>query len=99
MAEPLGTKKHSLSDHLMGEGGLHSHAEGEYDHDHDHDEPGDYDLENDSLWLQDHITLVSVGIDIASSGTQVIFSRVYMRRPPQEPTGPDFGAKPETLPH
>ncbi|MGZ5041682.1 MAG: hypothetical protein ACXWBQ_13145, partial [Usitatibacter sp.] len=62
MAEPLGTKKHSLVDHLMGEGGLHAHAEGEYDHDHDHDDSGEYDLENDALWQQDHITLVSVGI-------------------------------------
>ncbi len=97
MAEPLGTKKHSLSDHLMGEGGLHSHAEGEYDHDHDHDEPGDYDLENDSLWLQDHITLVSVGIDIGSSGTQVIFSRVYMRRLAEELTSRYFVVKRETL--
>ena len=97
MAEPLGTKKHSLVDHLMGEGGLHAHAEGEYDHDHDHDDIGDYDLENDSLWLQDHITLVSVGIDIGSSGTQVIFSRVYMRRLAEELTSRYFVVKRETL--
>ena len=32
-------------------------------------------LENNPLWQQDHITLVCVGIDIGSSGTQVIFSR------------------------
>ena len=76
MAEPIGAKKHTLLDHMMGEGGMHSHADGEYDHDHDHDDVGDYDLENDSLWIQDHITLVCVGIDIGSSGTQVIFSRV-----------------------
>ncbi|HSW82880.1 MAG TPA: hypothetical protein VLH12_05360, partial [Usitatibacter sp.] len=80
MAEPIGQKKHSLADHLMGEGGLHVHAEGDYDHDHDHDDFGDHDLENDALWQQDHLQLVSVGIDIGSSGTQVIFSRVYMRR-------------------
>ena len=95
MAEPLGTKKHSLVDHLMGEGGMHAHAEGEYDH--DHDDIGDYDLENDSLWLQDHITLVSVGIDIGSSGTQVIFSRVYMRRLAEELTSRYFVVKRETL--
>jgi ethanolamine utilization protein EutA (predicted chaperonin) len=80
MAEPIGSKKHSLLDHLMGEGGIHVHGEGDYDHDHDHDDLGEHDLENDSLWLQDHIQLVSVGIDIGSSGTQVIFSRVQMRR-------------------
>ena len=97
MAEPLGTRKHALVDHLMGEGGMHEHAEGEYDHDHDHDDIGDYDLENDSLWLQDHITLVSVGIDIGSSGTQVIFSRVYMRRLAEELTSRYFVVKRETL--
>ena len=97
MPEPLDTKKHSLLDHLMGEGGLHSHTEGEYDHDHDHDDIGDHDLENDSLWLQDHITLVSVGIDIGSSGTQVIFSRIYMRRLSEELTSRYFVVKRETL--
>ena len=50
------------------------------EHDHDHDDFGDHDLENDALWLQDHLQLVSVGIDIGSSGTQVIFSRVQLRR-------------------
>ena len=97
MAEPLGQKKHSLVDHLMGEGGLHSHAEGEYDHDHDHDDFGDHDLENDALWQQDHLTLVSVGIDIGSSGTQVIFSRVYMRRMAEALTSRYFVVKRETL--
>ena len=29
MAEPIGTKKHSLLDHMMGEGGLHVHGEGD----------------------------------------------------------------------
>ncbi len=97
MAEPLGTKKHSLLDHLMGEGGMHSHVEGEYDHDHDHDDIGEYDLENDALWIQDHITLVCVGIDIGSSGTQVIFSRVYMRRLAEDLTSRYFVVKRETL--
>ena len=96
MAEPIG-KKHTLLDHMMGEGGMHSHAEGEYDHDHDHDDLGDYDLENDSLWIQDHITLVCVGIDIGSSGTQVIFSRVYMRRLAEDLTSRYFVVKRETL--
>ncbi|HET9577383.1 MAG TPA: ethanolamine ammonia-lyase reactivating factor EutA [Usitatibacter sp.] len=97
MAEPIGAKKHTLLDHMMGEGGMHSHAEGEYDHDHDHDDLGDYDLENDSLWIQDHITLVCVGIDIGSSGTQVIFSRIYMRRLAEDLTSRYFVVKRETL--
>jgi ethanolamine utilization protein EutA len=97
MAEPIGTKKHSLLDHMMGEGGLHTHAEGEYDHDHDHDDLGGYDPENDSLWLQDHIQLVSVGIDIGSSGTQVIFSRVSMRRMSEDLSSRYFVVNRETL--
>jgi ethanolamine utilization protein EutA len=97
MAEPLGTKKHSLLDHMMGADGIHVHEGDEFDHDHDHDDIGEYNLENDSLWLQDHITLVSVGIDIGSSGTQVIFSRVYMRRLSEELTSRYFVVKRETL--
>ena len=97
MAEPIGQKKHSLLDHLMGADGAHEHAEGDYDHDHDHDDFGDYDVENDALFQQDHITLVSVGIDIGSSGTQVIFSRVYMRRLSEELTSRYFVVKRETL--
>jgi ethanolamine utilization protein EutA len=98
MAEPLGAKKpHTLADHLMGEDGVHSHAEGDFDHDHDHDDFGEYDPENDALWLQDHITLVSVGIDIGSSGTQVIFSRVHMRRMSEDLTSRYFVVKRETL--
>jgi ethanolamine utilization protein EutA len=98
MAEPLGPKKkHSLLDHMMGVDGTHAHAEGDYDHDHDHDDVGDYDVENDALWQQDHIQLVSVGIDIGSSGTQVIFSRVYMRRLAEDLTSRYFVVKRETL--
>ena len=37
-------------------------------------------LEDNPIWLQDHVTLISVGIDIGSSGTQVIFSRINLRR-------------------
>jgi ethanolamine utilization protein EutA len=97
MAEPLGKPKHTILDHLQGAGGVHSHEEGDFDHDHDHDDIGEYDVENDALWQQDHITLVSVGIDIGSSGTQVIFSRVYMRRLSEELTSRYFVVKRETL--
>ncbi len=97
MAEPIGAKKHSLADHMMGAEGAHSHAEGDYDHDHDHDDFGEYDLEQDALWQQDHIQLVSVGIDIGSSGTQVIFSRVSMRRLAEDLTSRYFVVKRETL--
>ena len=88
---------HTLQDHLMGEGGVHTHAEGEFDHDHDHDDMGEWSPENDSLWLQDHIELVSVGIDIGSSGTQVIFSRVHMQRMSEDLSSRYFVVKRETL--
>jgi len=97
MAEPIGKPKHSLLDHMMGVDGVHAHDEGDFDHDHDHDDIGEYDLEHDSLWLADHIQLVSVGIDIGSSGTQVIFSRVYMRRLAEDLTSRYFVVKRETL--
>jgi ethanolamine utilization protein EutA len=97
MAEPIGTKKHTLLDHLMAADAVHVHGDGEYDHDHDHDDLGGYDLEHDSLWLQDHIQLVSVGIDIGSSGTQVIFSRVQMRRLAEDLTSRYFVVNRETL--
>jgi ethanolamine utilization protein EutA (predicted chaperonin) len=97
MAEPIGAKKHTLLDHLMAADAVHVHGEGEYDHDHDHDDLGGYDLENDALWQQDHIQLVSVGIDIGSSGTQVIFSRVQMRRLAEDLTSRYFVVNRETL--
>jgi ethanolamine utilization protein EutA len=94
MATPA--KKHTLEDHLAGEDGLHSHDELS-DHDHDHDDFGGFDPQTDALWLQDHLTLLSVGIDIGSSGTQVIFSRVHMRRLSEELTSRYFVVGRETL--
>ena len=95
MREGKEDKGHTLQDHLMGEGGVHTHAEGEFDH--DHDDLGDWSPENDSLWLQDHIELTSVGIDIGSSGTQVIFSRLHMQRMSEELSSRYFVVRRETL--
>jgi ethanolamine utilization protein EutA len=51
------------------------------DHYHDDDDYDlDFDPEIDGLWQADNVDLTSVGIDIGSSGTQVIFSLVRMRR-------------------
>ena len=73
-------KRHSLDDHLYGQGFDHVHEEGEdADHDHDHFEDAG-PLEENPLWIADHVTLKSVGIDIGSSGTQVIFSELKLRR-------------------
>src|ERR671933_292186 len=68
---------HSLADHGMGADLYHVH-EGDADHDHFDGDPDD--LENNPIWIQDHVTLKSVGIDIGSSGTQVIFSKINLRR-------------------
>src|SRR5215510_12470220 len=77
---------------------MHSHDDGEADHDHDHDDPGgEYDPTASSLWAQDHIELVSVGIDIGSAGTQVIFSRVQLRRLAEELTSRYFVVQRETI--
>jgi ethanolamine utilization protein EutA len=80
MADADNDKKpgHTLADHDFGEDLDHVH-DGDADHDHDHFVPKGAS-EDDALWLQDHVSLVSVGIDIGSAGTQVIFSHLELRR-------------------
>ena len=70
--------RHTLADHGFGEDLDHVH-DGDADHDHGHFAP-DGAVEENPIWLQDHVSLVSVGIDIGSAGTQVIFSRLELRR-------------------
>src|ERR1700761_9174187 len=71
---------HTLADHLYGRDVVHAHLD-DTDHDHDHDiEADDGPIEDNPLWRQDNVSLTTVGIDIGSSGTQVIFSRVHLRR-------------------
>lgn len=67
---------HSIEDHALGALFAHVHAPGaEHDHDHDHDGmdllPGG---------TADDVALVSIGIDIGSSGTQVAFARLTLER-------------------
>lgn len=69
---------HNMAEHALGQYLYHEH-DGEADHDHDDFEP-DGPLEENPLWIQDNVTLTSVGIDIGSSGTQVIFSKIHLRR-------------------
>jgi ethanolamine utilization protein EutA len=77
---------HALEDHSFGRDLTHSHLPGvEYDHDHD-DFESHGPIEQNPIWIQDHITLTSVGIDIGSAGTQVIFSRLNLRRPGEDLT-------------
>lgn len=95
---PEAKKPHTLEDHLLGVDAMHTHEEGDTDHDHDHDDlGGDYDPTTSSLWAQDNITLLSVGIDIGSAGTQVIFSRVQLRRLSEQLTSRYFVVGRETL--
>jgi ethanolamine utilization protein EutA len=89
--------KHGLADHAMGEALAHRHDDGDaFDHDHDafEDEGA---LEDNPLWQQDHVTLTTVGIDIGSSGTQVIFSRIVLRRLAEDLTSRYYVVKRETL--
>src|SRR5260370_7201670 len=100
---------HTVADHLLGQDVVHEH-DGDADHDHDHFEfDSDERLEENPIWIQDHVTLVTVGIDIGSAGTPGIFSRTNPRRhggdPPHRyhplsahpPVPPP--ARPPPLPH
>lgn len=87
-------KPHSLADHRLGLDLDHVH-DGFADHDHDFPDEGP--LEQNPLWRQDRVTLTSVGIDIGSSGTQVIFSRVHLRRLGEDLSSRYYVAARETL--
>jgi ethanolamine utilization protein EutA len=90
-------RSHTLADHLLGRDVVHEH-EGDADHDHDHFEVDpDERLEENPIWMQDHVTLLTVGIDIGSSGTQVIFSRINLRRYGEDLTSRYYVVSRETL--
>src|ERR1700722_15302048 len=101
MSDPAEKKTggHTLADHLYGQNIVHEHGE-DSDHDHDHDydfENDDVPLEDNPLWRQDNVSLMTVGIDIGSSGTQVIFSRVNLRRLAGDLTSRYYVVSRETL--
>jgi ethanolamine utilization protein EutA len=88
---------HTLADHLLGRDFVHEH-DGDADHDHDHFDLDENErLEDNPIWIQDHVTLVTVGIDIGSSGTQVIFSRINLRRYGEDLTSRYYVVSRETL--
>jgi len=90
--------RHTLQDHLYGADSEHRHDEdSDHDHDHDHDELAPGSLEANPLWVHDNIALTSVGIDIGSAGTQVIFSRLHMRRLGEDLQSRYFVVNRETL--
>ncbi len=89
--------RHTLTDHVLGQDFAHEH-DGDADHDHDHFERDAHvPLEENPIWIQDHVTLVTVGIDIGSSGTQVIFSRINLRRYGEDLTSRYYVVSRETL--
>src|SRR5207245_11197971 len=89
---------HSHSDHVHGHDHDHCHdGDDTADHDHDHFSCEEVSPEDSPLWAQDHVSLRSVGIDIGSSGTQVIFSRIDLRRMGEELSSRYFVVSRETL--
>jgi ethanolamine utilization protein EutA len=89
--------QHNLTDHLLGANVVHEHDEySDHDHDH-HDFDDDGPIEQNPIWMQDHVTLTSVGIDIGSAGTQVIFSRINLRRYGEDLTSRYYVVSRETL--
>ncbi|MBD0735631.1 ethanolamine ammonia-lyase reactivating factor EutA [Streptomyces sp. CBMA29] len=67
------------------------------DHDHVHDEDAVDPIEDNPIWRQDNVELRSVGMDIGSSGTQVVFSRLHLRRISEDLTSRYVVVRRETL--
>ena len=86
--------RHTVADHSLGADLAHVH---DGDADHDHDDFVDGPVEDNPLWIADNVTLTSVGIDIGSAGTQVIFSKVHLRRLSEELTSRYYVVGRETL--
>lgn len=77
MADEKSPKSHTIDDHMFGDFFAHEHG---HDADHDHDDIDPGPLQENPIWLRDNVALTSVGIDIGSSGTQVIFSTIHLQR-------------------
>jgi ethanolamine utilization protein EutA (predicted chaperonin) len=93
--DPKKTAGHTVADHLYGADLAHVH-DAESDHDHDWFDETER-LEDNPLWIQDHVTLHSVGIDIGSAGTQVVFSRINLRRMGEDLSSRYYVVSRETL--
>jgi ethanolamine utilization protein EutA len=93
--DPPAKRTHTLQDHQYGQDFDHTH-DGDSDHDHD-DFVDDGSPERNPIWIQDNVTLTSVGIDIGSAGTQVIFSQLNLRRMGEDLSSRYFVVSRETL--
>ena len=69
------------------------------DHHHDHDHDALSPIEENPIWQQDNVILHSVGMDVGSSGTQVVFSRLHLRRIGEELTSRYIVVRRDTLYH
>lgn len=49
-------------------------------HNHNHDEQQPAEEEEHPLWKLDTVTLISVGIDVGTATSQIVFSRLVLRR-------------------
>jgi ethanolamine utilization protein EutA len=59
----------------------HYHPDPDHTPDGHHVEPEfEGPIEEHPLWQRDNVTLSSVGIDIGSAGTQILFSKMHLRR-------------------
>lgn len=74
-ADPPKRPLHSLADHRFGQFVDHEHMPGE-DADHEHDNTDGMLVEGEKPELE----LVSIGVDVGSSGTQVAISRLFLER-------------------
>src|SRR5262249_60625209 len=63
--EPETKSRHTVADHVLGLDLAHTH-DGYADHDHDF--PDELPLEENPIWIADHVTRTTVGIDIDSPG-------------------------------
>lgn len=71
-------------DHKHEDSHDHNHVH-EHGHNHDHDdhiESPDLEgpIEDHPLWQRDNVILQSVGIDVGSAGTQILFSLLHLQR-------------------
>lgn len=90
MADPnIPPSRHSLGDHQLGLDSDHDH-DGDHDHDHDH-------FNGDAIDAAHSVRLTSIGVDVGSSGTQVVLSRLHLERPEDGSSGRVAAAAREIL--
>ena len=85
------------ADDGIGDGARTVYAAHVPEYEHVHDDEALSPLEDNPIWQQDNVTLRSVGVDIGSSGTQVLFSRLHLRRISEDLTSRYIVVRRETV--